>query len=1004
MNFPTPALLLLALALPAAAQSGSPDEQYRYLVGLADKGLHELAASEAQSFLRAHPQHEKALLARYRLANALWELGQSEPAASEYERCARETDFEYRAEALFRVGEAARARGDRARARTAFEGVLAAGQDYLVPAARLALGEEALAAREPDVAEEHLGALLTATPRAPEAEAARRSLVWCAFQRGDLAATRERAQRFLRESQDPALLDEVRLLLGEATLESDPRAALAAFRSVKSPTFEDARLRGEGFALAASDDHAGAARAFETLVERFPASRHAPEAALHAGIARLRAGDTRGALERLGALAKNGDGETLYWLAQAQKGAGDARAALATLERAQRTRPARELATRLEVLRGDCLVADGRPGEALAAFERSGSTEALYAGAVAALNQGDSAAALRAAERLLAADPSGPRAQAARIVRVEALFAAQRYAEAEEAAGEALRTPTDAAEAARLGARRGWCRYLAGDLEGACARFEEAARGAGVEGEEALGMLVRIRGDQGRAADAAVLAARYLERFPEGPGRDAAWLARARGTEGEAGLAAYRELLKRVPEGEVARRARLEAAERLTALGRGSEAARLQQELVARAPESSEAARARYALAWNAWEAREHAACEELLAPLVADARAEPTLRAAALELALSAQLALGRLDEGLASWRALAELGADEPRTFESARRLLAALREKGDERRAGALLDECARRFPARRGALELEGLYLALERQDLAGAAAALERARKNGGDPAPILEAAFHLGDAELAAGDARAAEAHLLDATRAPHARRADALYKLAFAQLARGEVDGARRALAKFQAEHADSPLAPEAGFLAGECAYRGGDLAAAATAFAAVLPGARGELRARILFRAGLTAGALERWNECEAALSELARDHADFPNLAEGELWRGRALLAQKKLRPARAAFERTLALDQGELAAGARLGLGRIAAAEGKHDAALSEYLKVALLFAHEPSVAEALYRAGEALEALGDPAKAAARYREVLAEHARSTFAAAARERLAVLETR
>ncbi|MEQ1894692.1 MAG: tetratricopeptide repeat protein, partial [Planctomycetota bacterium] len=375
-------------------------------------------------------------------------------------------------------------------------------------------------------------------------------------------------------------------------------------------------------------------------------------------------------------------------------------------------------------------------------------------------------------------------------------------------------------------------------------------------------------------------------------------------------------------------------------------------------------------------------------------------------ELAISAQLAQQRAHESLASWQALAALGLDEEKCFQSARRILAALRQAKDGDRARALLDECARRFqaPERRTALELEGLYLALDQRDLPGAARALERAKKSGGDPAPILAAAFHLGDAELAAGDSRAAEAHFQDATRAPHARSDDALYKLAFALLARGEIDGARRALAKFQAECKDSELAPEAGFLAGECDWRAGDVAGAAKKLAAVLPLAQGELRSRVLFRAGVAAGTLESWSECEAALSELARDFPEFPNLAEGELWRGRALLEQKKPRPARAAFERTLALDQGELAAGARLGLGRLLAGEGKLDDALSEYLKVALLYAHEESVSEALYRAGETLEALEDPAKAAARYREVLAEHARSPFAERARERLRVLEGR
>src|SRR5262249_4458851 len=154
-------------------------------------------------------------------------------------------------------------------------------------------------------------------------------------------------------------------------------------------------------------------------------------------------------------------------------------------------------------------------------------------------------------------------------------------------------------------------------------------------------------------------------------------------------------------------------------------------------------------------------------------------------------------------------------------------------------------------------------------------------------------------------------------------------------------------------------------------------------------------------LFRAGLALGQLERWSECEAALAELARSAPQFPNLAEAELWRGRALVGQQKTRAARAAFEHTVSLDKGELAAQARLALARLLEGENRAEDALAEYLKVAVLYAHEPSVAEALYRAGTVLEAQGDAQKAGERYREVVTDHARSPFAAQARERLEAL---
>jgi tetratricopeptide (TPR) repeat protein len=88
------------------------------------------------------------------------------------------------------------------------------------------------------------------------------------------------------------------------------------------------------------------------------------------------------------------------------KSAGDARAALASLERALRAKPATELAGRIRVLQGDCLTAEGRTAEALRAYEQGGSERTLQAAAATALNQGDTEEAVRIAERAASASPS----------------------------------------------------------------------------------------------------------------------------------------------------------------------------------------------------------------------------------------------------------------------------------------------------------------------------------------------------------------------------------------------------------------------------------------------------------------------------------------------------------------------------------------------------------------------------------------------------------------------
>jgi TolA-binding protein len=267
---------------------------------------------------------------------------------------------------------------------------------------------------------------------------------------------------------------------------------------------------------------------------------------------------------------------------------------------------------------------------------------------------------------------------------------------------------------------------------------------------------------------------------------------------------------------------------------------------------------------------------------------------------------------------------------------------------------------------------------------------------------VAEASFHVGEARAARGETDAARSLFRNALVAANPRRADVLYRLGFVELQREEYQAAAEALRALVEEHAESELVPEALFLWGEALFR---LERPADA-AEVLGRARGaarepELQAKVLFRLGLALGELERWSECEAALTELAQRHGDFPNLAEAELWRGRALLAQEKGRAARGALERTIALDKGALAARARVALGKSLEAEGRSEEALSEYLKVALLYADEEALPEALFRAGGVLEALGDPAKARQQYEELVEKHPRAAQVAEALARIRAL---
>ena len=1008
-----PALcLVLALPLRAAAAMDAGDDQYRYLVGLVDKGLYELAAEEAQAFLRAHPRHEKATLARYRLATALFELGRREESAPHYEALAGGAGFEYRTEALFRLGQC---RLDAERfddAERAFAAVVDGPQDYLRGPATFLAGEAALRAGRPAEARARYEALLERFPDSEHAADAERGLCWCAFQEGDAAATIRLAERFLGRRREHASGPEILVLLGEAYL-SNERAgdARRAFDRVPEGPFSDAALRGAGFACAALGEHADAAARFQRLLAEHPESRYAAEARLQLGIERLRAGDAAGAERALGERALADDPEALYWLAEAQEERAPERA-LQTLDRAAERSPSEALRGRIEIARGDLLTRLGRTPDALRAYERGGSDYALWAAAVAALNQGDAQSAARYSEKLVAAHPESEYADDARLALGEAAFAREDWAGAEERFAEALAATDDPALAARARSRLAWCAYLAGAPERAAARFGElcARHPEAPEAEEGLAMLGRARreADDERGALEAFTA--YLARFPDGPHADEALFGTAELAPARAAARTFEELLARHPESPLAARAHLALGDLLAARGQHQAAREHYRALLGAGDGGDGAPEARYGLAWSLYEGGspvEVGEAAETLAPFLRAGRADPELRGAALELLVHARARAGDAAGATEAWRAFAAVSEGDERRFRAARAVVDAWKAAGEPSRGQAVLDELLGGVRDRDIAVDVlvEGAYLALDEGDVDRAEAQVRVAARRAEDRPSVAEASFFVGEARFERGEDERARALYAAAAQAGGTVEARALYKLGFCLLRAGDSAGAARAFEAVVEGHEESELWGESLFLLGEARFRADDLDGASDALALLcrkLPGH--EVAPKALFRLGLALGRLERWQEAEAALARLAKDHPDFPNAAEAELWRGRALAAQGSGRAARQAFERVLALDEGELAAAARLGIGALAEREGRLDEALSEYLKVAVLYAHDELVAEALVRAGGALEALGQPEKAADRYREVLRVHPRARFAADARDRLARLEKR
>jgi TolA-binding protein len=488
-------------------------------------------------------------------------------------------------------------------------------------------------------------------------------------------------------------------------------------------------------------------------------------------------------------------------------------------------------------------------------------------------------------------------------------------------------------------------------------------------------------------------------------------LARVEG--GEPGMRRLAQALEAAPQGPAAEEALLRLGEALAERGEAGRAAQTYEQLVSINPRGAYAPAARYALAWLRYEGGDLEAASRSLAPLLAAAETSEDLAIAARELELWCRAGRGDARAAAGAWLELARACEDDERLLAALEAALGACRESGDLRAGGELLQAFLDREPRPALVAEalVEGAWLALDADQVDVAESAvrsgvrvLPREALGGERAAALAEAAFFVGEARHARGEAaRAADLYALAEPLAAGELAARVAYKRGFVALEAGDLDAAERAFAVLVEEHADSELHGEGLYLLGETRCRREDWRGAIAPLRELVRASpRHESVPKARFRLGLAAGHLGQWALCEQSLGDLLRAQRDFPLAAEAQLWRGRALAARGDTRGARVAFDAVLDSDRGELGAAARLELGHLARASGDLDAALSDYLKVAVLYAHPASVTEALVCAGECLEAQGQRDAAIARYREALADHPDQPAAARARERLRALQ--
>lgn len=999
--------LLLLLPLLSAPQGG-PDEQYQFVIGLAEKGLHEQVVREANDFLASYPDHPKAVPTRYRLAAAQYSLGSLEDAAANFAPLAALEGFEFRAESGLRLAQCQLAADDFAGAATSLEVVLTLEKEYLIKPSTFLLAEAYFRGSEYAKAKQRYSEVAAVEEYTKDSLY---GMTWCSYRLKEYDEAIRIAQDFETRFAGDPLVAELQFLAGEAHLEADrPEEALASYTKVAAGPFVDAAVRGAGFASAKAGDHAGAAGHFGRIVAEFPQSRFRLEAMLQQGIHLLKAERPADALQALASSDLNDNPDALYWRAQAQQRNGMNEEAIATLEAAMQLNPSDELRGRMASARGDILFDLGRHDEATAAYGEAESDYSLHAAAVASLNAGDSERAVQLATQLIEGYPESPYLPKAKLALGEGLLQLKNYADAAQAFASTAASE-EPAHRSRALSRQAWSLYLMKELPTAGATFASVYTELpeAEEAEEAHYMHGRCLVELENEAEAAEVWLAYLDRYPESQRKAELLLRLGRMKTGEEGMQHLEELVAAYGDSALAPRALMELADGHYQSGRLQEAETAFTQLLTGYPDSELAPAAGYGLAWCYYDTERYTEAADILRQVTAiadqgqeEAAPPSELLQSAFELRIWAEQRAENAEGAVEAYEAFAASQPEEARLFEAARAVASALRDAGETERASELLASVAEGFGGseRAAASLLEVIYLELDQQQPEEATSALYTALELAPADPTLAEAAFFVGEAWFKLGDGqKAADAYSVAADNPACPLAAEAKYKLGFTLLRADQVADAADAFGRVVRDHEGHKLHGESTFLYGECLFRIGSYPEAEAQFLSLK--AKHPLHAimpKNLFRLGMAQYQLEKYADADLTLTELATKYTDFANLAEAELWRGRSLAALGKRRPAQQAFERVLARDKGVLSARAHLGLGKLALDAEEVEEALSSFLKVAVLYGTEAEVSEALYYAGICLEQQGDAERAAQQYNEILTRYPNGAWAAQADERL------
>ncbi len=1018
------------LGVPAFAQQDDELRSYYTANGLLQRGHYELAIPEYRAFLSAHEGHEKEATARYGLAVSFFRLNRLEEAARELDALIGEDGFQFAAEVLLLRGHCHLAAGEYEMATRRFERLLARHAEHASAGDAAALLSEArYRAGQHEGVDEVVDYLIERFPEHARRDRAELMAGLAGIARGDFVSASRRLGQLMERSPDGRYADQASLLLGqslhrlgdEAEAERWYRRAMGRERSGHAP---EARfgLASLAYAQGRVDD----ARKLldEVLQSGQPAGRQ-----VEARLLRGRVAFDRGEYEEAGGhfAAVEGAGvqtlrdDAAYWLAKVDL---------------REERPA-DAAERL-----DALVRSAPKSQLLG--------EAMFDRGVALSRAGDSPGAFEAYEAFL--DRFEGHALAASALRMNAGLAHElgRYDQSLALSEDFLERYPRHEAAADVLFLAGENDYLSGRFEDALGRYEMVLAGEPEEGlgeratyrkgmalvrldrfEEAMPLLERVAGDGAPAAYLPALFAmadglfvrgawaRAEELFVDYLGSEGAdgslvddalikvGVARMRQDDPAGAAQAFERLLGAHAESSHALQARFELAQVLVLLDEPGRAREAFEMVLSEGGESRFAPHALRHLGAIAMEAEEYelaAAYYDRLSAMGGDDGASALLRQG------QSLLAAGKVEESLGPLEAAMGGGGEDALRARAHRAIALARLERHDE-----AASEVAEILGGRHEALS-EELVRSL-RYERAWALRKLDRPDEANAAYRELLEeqprdatrayALLDLGGLEMD-GERYGEAVEPLTEALAIATDLGDEMdprilaqseYRLGVAQFRLGKAKEAGELLGGFAARHPQSPLRASAGLIAGEALFQLGRFEQASRELDRVVREHGDDPSAmNALLRLGESEAALQRWAKSEKAFGEFLRRYPKSELAYQARFGLAWSRENQGQYDEAIRGYREVVAMHKGPTAARAQFQIGESLFAQQKHQDAVTEFLRVDILYAVPEWTAAALYEAGRCFEAMRQGGQAREQYGEVIERFADSEWARLARERL------